>query len=262
MPDNAVAHADLGLALNDLAKLDEAIAEYRKALRLKPDQAGTHANLGVTLERQGKFEEAMASYRRANEVASPGSRIAKEMPILISRLEQHIALIKRLPPVLDGKDRPANPAECLAFALLCYSRKQFAAAARFWAAALVAEPKLADDRQAQHAYNAACMAALAAAGASMDKRPMDDDAKARLREQAQGWLKAELAAWASLLDADAVKARPVVVQTLEHWKVDPDLAAVRDPEPLSKLPAAEQESWRALWADVEALLTKAQRRAP
>ena len=127
---------------------------------------------------------------------------------------------------------------------------------------MAADPKLADDRQAQHAYNAACMAALAAAGASKDERPLDDAAKARLREQAQGWLKAELDTWARLLDADAGKARPVVIQTLEHWKVDTDLASIRDPEPVSKLPAAEQESWRTLWADVEALLTKAQRRAP
>jgi hypothetical protein len=33
---------------------------------------------------------------------------------------------------------------------------------------------------------------------------------------------------------------------------------VRDKEPLAKLPEAEQEVWRKLWADVEELLKKGQ----
>jgi hypothetical protein len=38
----------------------------------------------------------------------------------------------------------------------------------------------------------------------------------------------------------------------------PDLAGLRDPASLAKLPEAEQEAGRKLWADVEALLKKAQ----
>jgi hypothetical protein len=37
-----------------------------------------------------------------------------------------------------------------------------------------------------------------------------------------------------------------------------DLAGLRDPAPLAKLPEPEQETCRKLWADVEALLKKAQ----
>jgi len=33
---------------------------------------------------------------------------------------------------------------------------------------------------------------------------------------------------------------------------------VRDKDALSKLPVEEQEAWRKLWADVDALLKKAQ----
>ena len=44
---------------------------------------------------------------------------------------------------------------------------------------------------------------------------------------------------------------------LQHWKEDGDLAGIRDPEALAKLPAEEQRVWRALWADVDALLQKA-----
>jgi hypothetical protein len=41
-------------------------------------------------------------------------------------------------------------------------------------------------------------------------------------------------------------------------QTDPDLAGVRDPQPLAKLPEPEQEACRKLWADVEGLLKKAQ----
>ena len=48
---------------DDQGKLDEAIAEYREAIRLKPDYAEAHNNLGIALTRQGKLDEAIAEYR-------------------------------------------------------------------------------------------------------------------------------------------------------------------------------------------------------
>jgi hypothetical protein len=111
-------------------------------------------------------------------------------------------------------------------------------------------------------YNAACNAAQAGCGQGQDKPPPDDAERAKFRGQALQWLKSELAAWSRALDARPAQMKATVASTLQHWKVDTDLAGVRDPEPLSKLPEAEQKSWRTLWADVDALLTRAQRRAP
>ena len=59
----------------------------------------------------------------------------------------------------------------------CYDSKRYAAAARVWSEAMEADPKLVDDRQAQHRYNAAC-AALAAAGQGIDDPPPNDDGRA------------------------------------------------------------------------------------
>jgi serine/threonine-protein kinase len=59
------------------------------------------------------------------------------------------------------------------------------------------------------------------------------------------------------VDSGAAQARGVVQKTLEHWKEDSDLAGVRDPALLEKLPKAEQAEWSQLWADVEALRKKA-----
>ena len=52
-PTDAEAHNNLGTALEATGKLDEAIAEYREAIRLKPDYAEAHYNLGLTLQWKG-----------------------------------------------------------------------------------------------------------------------------------------------------------------------------------------------------------------
>ena len=66
---------------------------------------------------------------------------------------------------------------------MAYDTKRYAAAARLWAEALEADPTLADDRRAQHRYNAACAAALAAAGQGEDDPKPDDAARAALRRR-------------------------------------------------------------------------------
>ena len=45
---------------------------------------------------------------------------------------------------------------------------------------------------------------------------------------------------------------------LRHWQADPDLSGLRDTAELAKLPADEQEACKKLWADVQALLDKAE----
>jgi Flp pilus assembly protein TadD len=46
-------------------KLDEAIAEFRKAIRLNPDNPAGHSNLGVALANLSKPDQAVAAYREA-----------------------------------------------------------------------------------------------------------------------------------------------------------------------------------------------------
>jgi hypothetical protein len=166
-----------------------------------------------------------------------------------------VALDARLPAVLKGDDRPVDAAERVTFSELAYSRKLYVAAARLYAEAFRADPRLVNDRRASHAYNAACCAALAGCGQGKDDPPPDDPARAGLRRQALGWLKDELAAWSRLLDGGKPEARAVVRQSLAHWKDDPDLAGLR-PAELGKLPEGERTAWRNLWSEVEAVLAR------
>jgi RNA polymerase sigma-70 factor (ECF subfamily) len=101
------------------------------------------------------------------------------------------------------------------------------------------------------------MPAPAERGKSRDDPPPDEPARAALRQQALGWLKAEHAAWAQVLDTGAPQTRAMITQKLKHWQQDPDLAGVRDAEDLARLPEEEQKAWRELWSDVATQLKNA-----
>jgi Flp pilus assembly protein TadD len=58
-PDDYEAHNNLGLAYYGLGRLDEAIGEYKKALRLQPNHANAHNNLGLAYDSLGRTDEAI-----------------------------------------------------------------------------------------------------------------------------------------------------------------------------------------------------------
>ena len=61
-PDYAEAHNSLGIALKDHGRADEAIASFSQALRLKPEFAEGHNNLGAAQKDLGRLDEAIASF--------------------------------------------------------------------------------------------------------------------------------------------------------------------------------------------------------
>jgi serine/threonine-protein kinase len=129
-------------------------------------------------------------------------------------------------------------------------------AVRIWTEAFAADPKLGEDRQSPHRYNAACAATLAGSGQGEVEPKLDDAARVELRGQALAWLRAEMEAWTRFAqDADPAR-KGLVAQTLAHWKVDGDLARVRDADALARLPEAERKPWQALWSEVDRLLAK------
>src|SRR4029077_8116090 len=133
---------------------------------------------------------------------------------------------------------------------VCHRKRRYAASARFWTAAFAAAPGLAQDTRWQHRYHAACSAALAGTGRGKDTPPPDGPTKGELRRQAQDWLRADLAVYAARLGTPDEKGRDQIARRLSHWKHDPDLAGIREPDALAELPQRERDDWRALWAEV------------
>ena len=60
-PDNFRGHNNLGLALAARGQIDEALAQYQTALKIKPDYAEAHNNLGAALAGCGRLGEAIAA---------------------------------------------------------------------------------------------------------------------------------------------------------------------------------------------------------
>jgi hypothetical protein len=162
----------------------------------------------------------------------------------------------RLPDLLAGRISPASEAERLEYAACCAQTRQTVAAARLYAQALAADPGLAADPRTEHRYNAACIAALAAAGQGRDAAGLEERERAAWRDRALGWLREDLAAWTALFDKDPAGNGPLVQRTLRHWRVDTDLAGLRDRDALILLPEAERQACGKLWADVDALLRR------
>jgi hypothetical protein len=150
----------------------------------------------------------------------------------------------------------------LAVAQFCLEhKKRYVAAARFFADALAADAKLAVDPTNCHRYNATCAAALAAAGKGFDASEIDEEKRTRLRKQALDWLHSDLDLWAKRLASGKPEDGVAVRQALHGWQTDADLASLRDKDELAKLSAEEKEVCRKLWAETEALLQKAGKKA-
>jgi eukaryotic-like serine/threonine-protein kinase len=259
-PKDAWAHTNLGDALYAKGALDEAIAEYRKAIDLDPKDAQTHGALGQALLQQGRFAEARNANRRALNLLPERHPLRALATQQFQVCERLLALDEKLPAILKGDARPADARERLQLADLCREyKKRYAAAARFYADAFTAEPKLADDLRFPHRYNAACAAALAAAGQGEDARLLPDKVVLMLRLRALRWLRADLDAYARLLQRGNPAAKRAVGQRLAHWQQDPDLASVRDEGALARLPADERAAWGKLWAEVDDLLKRVKR---
>jgi tetratricopeptide (TPR) repeat protein len=256
-PKLAKTHTNLGNALYDQGDAQGAIACYKKALELDPKLAEAHGALGQALLAQGAIPEARAATEQTLKLLPEGHPLRPLLTRQLHECQRLLELDARLTAIRAGDDQPQDTAEQLALADFCQRyKKRYAAAVRFYAAAFAGQLALPAPLQAPHRYNAACAAALAAAGQGADADKLDAKEKTRLRQQALAWLRDNLQEYAKpLKDADA-KTRQAVRQTLQHWQKDPDLASVRGKEELAKLPGAERAAWQQLWAEVEKLLKK------
>jgi len=80
-------HRERGEVYERLGKLEEAIGEYRVALRLSPADPTLHRALAGLFEKQGRIADAIATYERALEL-DPASPEAPDIRVRLEQLRQ------------------------------------------------------------------------------------------------------------------------------------------------------------------------------
>jgi serine/threonine-protein kinase len=270
-PESPGYASDVGGTLNNMAALDLNAKRFEQA-RERLRQACFWQKKALTsfpnnpTYRQFLRKHLMNLIRAAKALGNDSeARAAQhELDELAASDPARIALDQRLTALVHGEP-PKDNRERLALANLAYAKNFYAASARFFDDALKVDPKLADDRQSQHRYNAACAAVLAASAKTIPTgggpdASLTDGERAQLRDQAHKWLEAELAAWTKVLESAKGADRQSVAKTLEHWRRDTDLTSIRDEAAMAKLPDGERKRWQTLWAKVDALLSRARSR--
>jgi tetratricopeptide (TPR) repeat protein len=270
----------LGATLNNMATIDVAAERFEQA-REKLRQAiswqkkALAANPRHPIYRQFLRNHLTNLIRAAKALGNDGDASAaqRDLDELAATDPAKAALDTRMGAVLRG-ELPRDNGERLQLAYRAYEKKLYAVSMRLFGDALDADPKLADDRRAQHRYNAACAAVLAAttnispvapASLSVDKtgggaeKAITDADRTKLRNQARTWLEAELATWTKLVESAKAQERQAIAKTLEHWQQHSDLASVRDAAALAKLHDDERKAWKSFWANVAELLAKARK---
>ena len=251
----------------------KGLAEYRRN-NLQNSITILEGEASRVLGPAPRIVRAMALYRRGDQDEARkalGSAIidhdwraasALELEIWmyhVLRREAEAMMFPNLPAFLAGTYQPADQCERLAFVGAAEFNGLTCASARLFADAFAADSSLANDPERGTRYRAACMAAAAGCGRGKDASNLHDQERARLRDQARRWLRAEVAAWGKKIDS-APTAKEPAENALNRWLIDPDLAGLREPDLLRKLPFAERRACSEMWREISALIDRARRR--
>jgi hypothetical protein len=201
--------------------------------------------LGEGLMHSGRFAEALTALRRARDLAPKAATKAmadeqveqlRDIGQLLAECERLVELDALLARVREGAVEVTASGVALELAAFALRRRDCPrTAARLAEGAFARDRSAAEDPRAGHRLTAACAAAMASAGRGRDADRLDPAEKARLRELALRWLRAELAA------GPPDRAAALLAE--------PALAGVRDTSAMEALPAGERAAWKVFWSE-------------
>jgi serine/threonine-protein kinase len=271
-PDNPYVKFVAGLSKYRQGRVKEALPLLEEAAAKISDRAGPRLALAMAQFNSGARAESRKTL--AETLRSYNWQSAADERVWVShvlRREAEALILPDVPPLRRRGLAPAGDDERLALVEICQSKGLYRTAARLMADAFAADPQLGDDstsecrgsvsRQSElsdrnkalkeeYRYLAARCAALAGSAIGNDSADIGDDERTLWREQAREWLLADLKAWGKTPDY----SHELTQQMLTLWQADPDLAHVREPNAIKKLPLDEREEWIRFWKDVRSAL--------
>jgi protein O-mannosyl-transferase len=77
--NNNIAHNNLGIALFEKGRVDEAVVQYQKALEIEPDYADADYNLGNAFFQQGRLDEAIAQWQKVLKIQPDDAQVHNDL---------------------------------------------------------------------------------------------------------------------------------------------------------------------------------------
>ncbi len=102
-PDNSKVQNNLGVALVEAERTEEALPHYIRALELKPDYTEAQSNLGVALVKLGRTDEARLAFAKALELDDEYADAHINLGHLIAQSGDHAAAIDHYRRALKRK---------------------------------------------------------------------------------------------------------------------------------------------------------------
>jgi tetratricopeptide (TPR) repeat protein len=94
-PKDPMAYYNLGIALADRDRLQEAIQCYQRTIELKPDYANAHYNMGNLLARAGQTQEAIDHYQWALRIHPDDAQARFNLGLILASVGQKTQAIEQ-----------------------------------------------------------------------------------------------------------------------------------------------------------------------
>lgn len=235
---------NLGILYQTRCQYDQALKCYDQAIQLNPRYAQAHCNRGNTLKSLGRFQEGLDSMRQGHLLGSANAGWKYPTKEWVKDHERIVEFSKKIEDFRAGQFTPDNAKDATTIASVCLYRKLFPLAIKGYEMAI----NQFNDNEHFTLYNAACAVALAEENAQGTKK---------FRDQGYQWLDQAV----QNLERQSGLDQPTeeYQETLRRVNLslnDLELRGLRDPAYLEKLPATEQTRWTQLWRRVAALQQK------